>query len=158
MSHRQLSWATALCPPVLLAPGLRPHLAVLHHQHRSAKRSARIGRVIQAALSPAGMLSGLKNILGQVRVNFCLFPSISAHVTTGTDCLSPFLNVQNNAKDYGARNFSDNAPSWDALQKMVEQQAKDLDWQKPNLEEVCACVTAPAVSPKLCRVQNSMHV
>lgn len=52
--------------------------------------------------------------------------------------LASSLAVQSSAPDFGAKNFSNNAPSWEALQRMVEERAKELNWQQPNLEEVYA--------------------
>jgi hypothetical protein len=44
----------------------------------------------------------------------------------------------------GALNFSDNAPSWEALQRLVEQQSEELGWQRPDLEAVGAPFLSPA--------------
>lgn len=44
----------------------------------------------------------------------------------------------------GAANFSDNAPSWEALEALVEKKAQELGWSKPDLEEVWFCAF-PAV-------------
>ena len=65
MSYRQLSWACAFSPPVLLSPAFGPHI-ISRKAHRPLQRSAPARSVTHASLSPAGMLSGIKNILGQV--------------------------------------------------------------------------------------------
>ena len=36
----------------------------------------------------------------------------------------------------GATNFSDSAPSWEALEALVERKAQELGWFKPDLEQV----------------------
>ena len=33
-------------------------------------------------------------------------------------------------------NFSDTAPSWEALQSLVEKRTKELNWQPSDLEDV----------------------
>ena len=55
--------------------------------------------------------------------------------TAFAECLP--VQIQSSSPDYGAKNFSDNAPSWSTLQNMVEDRARELDWQQPDLEEVC---------------------
>ncbi len=55
--------------------------------------------------------------------------------TAIAECLS--VHLQSSTPDYGAKNFSNNAPSWDTLQHMVDDRARELDWQQPDLEEVC---------------------
>lgn len=47
------------------------------------------------------------------------------------------IDSQDSSPKYGAKNFSKNAPSWEALQDMVNEKAKQLYWQQPDLEEVC---------------------
>ena len=36
--------------------------------------------------------------------------------------------------------FSDNAPSWEALQQLVEEKGRQLNWQQPDLENVCPTI------------------
>ena len=45
-------------------------------------------------------------------------------------------SLQGSTPEYGALNFSNNAPPWEDLQRMAEQQAKELNWSRPDLEQV----------------------
>ena len=47
--------------------------------------------------------------------------------------------LQGSTPEYGALNFSNNAPSWEDLQRMAEQQAKETNWSRPDLEQARLC-------------------
>ena len=62
------------------------------------------------------------------------------------------IDLQDSSPKYGAKNFSNNAPSWEALQHMVNEKAKILNWQQPDLEAVCMHQLRLALCPQ--RVQS----
>ena len=67
--------------------------------------------------------------------------------TRGTREWQPFLcTLQGSTPEYGALNFSNNAPSWEDLQRMAEQQAKELNWNRPDLEQARLCSMPSDVS------------
>ena len=45
-------------------------------------------------------------------------------------------SLQGSTPEYGALNFSNNAPPWEELHRVAEQQAEELDWSRPDLEQV----------------------
>lgn len=58
----------------------------------------------------------------------------NVHVMANVQC-----TLQGSTPEQGALNFSNNAPSWEDLQRMAEQQAKEMNWSRPDLEQARLC-------------------
>ncbi len=85
------------------------------------------------------MLGSLQNLLNQVDPipNDSYYEGPSPSVAQGAEqrvlCFQP--NPQQAAT---SSSFSDSAPSWEALQQLVEEKGLQLKWQQPDLENVRA--------------------
>ncbi|EIE23653.1 glutathione S-transferase [Coccomyxa subellipsoidea C-169] len=103
-----LRWVlpSTVCPPLLLSR--RSNLTQPLHERSSLRHSDRHSTLITRASIPSvpSMLGSLQSLLNQ--------PGAKAGKQTTT--------------------FSDNAPSWEALQQLVEEKGRQLNWQQPDLE------------------------
>lgn len=132
----------ALCPPLFVSRKTGSRTPFLDTRTKQSARGAQRTSIVTASFAST-MLSGLKKVLTQVEdpskgyldhnePEYVLYRSYTMRTVSLKQCT---LQEGSSAGD-GVLDFSDNAPSWEALERLVQQQAQELGWEQPDLEEV----------------------
>ena len=144
-SHlRSVFFPAALCPPLFQArksSSTGPSLG-----YHSIRQPRLLHTMVQASLA-SSMLSGLKKVLTKVAAFTWLVVLVLSSTTVYCPPQQSYgaCAAQDDGPaplEEGAANFTDNAPTWEALQSLVEQRAKELNWHLPDLEDVSMLVVA----------------
>lgn len=136
--HRILlstSISSALIPKI---PGKKSGIIPSSLPLSQKKRKTGSGLAISASIG-GNMLSGLKNVLSKVKLQLTLNRGHFWLVSLSLQPVYEFWRsvcIQGGSSNAAAA-FSDSAPSWESLEKLLIAREEDLGVQPPDLEAVC---------------------